>query len=113
VHLNKWLVSFQPQQYVDRFCPGTRFVKESPIYQEIIDLGVEQGREQGLEQGRVLALRAAILRVVQRRFAPLFAIAEPHIIALSDPAKLQAILDDLPYAPDEAAARSILGLPTE
>jgi predicted transposase YdaD len=80
-----------------------QFIKESPMYQEIID--------QGAEQGELRTLRRSILHVVQRRFAPLFAVAEAHVTTLTDPDQLQAILDDLPYAPDEAAAKHILGLP--
>lgn len=92
-----------------------KLIKDSPFYQEIRKEGLAEGRTEGLaegvEQGQLHTLRRSILRVVQRRFTPLFAVAEAHISTMTDVDRLQVILDDLPYAPDEAAAKHILGLP--
>jgi predicted transposase YdaD len=98
------------------------YLKESPLYQEILEKGLAEGMSQGMaqgmaegmaegiSQGEVKALHNAILRIVRKRFSPLFAVAEAHLSTIANLPKLQEILDELPYAPDEAAAKQILGL---
>ena len=111
------------------------FLQESPLYQEIIEkgeqtgmqrgeqiglqrgeqIGLQRGEQIGLQRGEQIgelqALRVTIMRFVKKRFADLVNAAEVHLETINEPLKLQAIVDEIPYAPDEAAARALLGLP--
>lgn len=102
------------------------YIKDSPFYQEIIDLGREQGLKQGREQGRELgleqgleqgivageteALRTAVIAVLARRFPELTA-APATIAAITDLARLRLLVVEVAVAPDVEAVRRLLDLP--
>ena len=77
-------------------------IKESPFYSEIIEVG--------REAGELHSLKMIALRFVQKRFPMLVLDAEKHLAAITDIATLEAMIDVIPYVPDEAAARAALGL---
>ena len=62
-------------------------IRESPIFQEIL----EQGREEGLEKGRLDAVRTTLTNVVQRLFPDLASLAQQQAELIDQP----KIVDDL------------------
>lgn len=86
-------------------------LEKSPIYQEILEKGVEQGLERGLEQGleqgleRGLeqglerGLEQSILRVLQRRFGEVPHDAAEGLVRFTS-VELDALLDAALLAPD-------------
>src|SRR5260221_11700637 len=63
-------------------------LQESPIYQEILNEGLEkglrEGRESGLAQGRLEATRDMLLSFVDARFPKLNSLAEEQAELISD-----------------------------
>ena len=84
-----------------------KIVQESPFYRETM----QKGEQIGLQRGELDALRATILRFVKKRFASLADAAEAQVKTMTDLAKLQTIVDEIPFVPDVAAARALLELP--
>ncbi len=78
-----------------RFSMLGDFLRDSPVYQEVLEEGVEKGIEQGLEQGLAKARdetmqqqRRALLEIVIERFPELVRQAKKEADAIDDPAIL-------------------------
>ena len=59
-------------------------LRESPIYQEIMEQGLEKGRE----EGRIREQREMLIRLVQLRFPELLALAKKQAIEITNPETL-------------------------
>ncbi|MGA7935995.1 MAG: DUF4351 domain-containing protein [Kovacikia sp.] len=57
-------------------------VKDSVIYQDILQQGLQQGRQEGLQQGRQEGEGALVLRLLQRRIGPIDQNLESRIRSL-------------------------------
>jgi predicted transposase YdaD len=64
-----------------RFNMFQDILRESPIYQEIIEQGLEKGRE----EGRIQEQREMLMRLVQLRFPELFALAKQQADGITNP----------------------------
>src|SRR5215469_16933187 len=71
-----------------RFHEMHDILRETPIYQEIL----KEGREEGLERGRIEALRQAIVDIVVERFSKLVRLAKKQVAAIEDPEVLRHVL---------------------
>jgi predicted transposase YdaD len=77
-------------------------LRETPIYQEIL----KEGREEGLE-----ALRQAILDVVTQRFPKLTRLAKKQVVVVEDPELLRHVLVKVSVAHTaEEAKQQLLAL---
>ncbi len=93
-------------------------LSESPFYQEIIAMGleqglsreqgIEQGREQGIEQGRergqLIALRQAIIDIVHERLPSLVEFATSQVAAIDDATQLRRLVVKMSTVPDAEQA---------
>ena len=84
-----------------------KYLEEWPLYQEIF----EKGFQLGLQKSKLEGLRPIIMLFVKKRFPALADEAEVHLDEMVDLTRLQMMMDEIPYVPDEAAARALLGLP--
>ncbi len=64
-----------------RFSMFQDILRDSPIYQEIIEQGLEKGRE----EGRIQEQREMLMRLVQLRFPELFALAKQQADGITNP----------------------------
>ena len=77
-------------------------LRETPIYQEIL----KEGREEGLE-----ALRRAIVDVITQRFPKLARLAKKHVVIVEHPELLRQILVQVSVAHTaEEAKQQLLAL---
>ena len=75
-----------------RFAVFSDFLRDSPVYQEVLEEGLEKGREMGLEQGLTAGLQAGELHaqrqtlreVVNERFPELGYLAREQVEATDD-----------------------------
>lgn len=89
------------------------YIKDSPFYQEIIDLGQSQGLSQGLnqglsqgrEQGELIGLREAIVEIVALRSPELRAEIAQSVEAITDLPRLRRLVARVAGAADAAATR--------
>jgi predicted transposase YdaD len=77
-------------------------LRESWVYQELVEEGVEKGREQELQRQR-----QTIVGYVQRRFPEITALAEQQIAKITDPETLQTVILELLDAQTIEEARQI------
>src|SRR5260370_23476514 len=85
-----------------RFHEMHDILRETPIYQEIL----KEGREEGLE-----ALRQAILDVVTQRFPKLTRLAKKQVVVVEDPELLRHVLVKVSVAHTaEEAKQQLLAL---
>ncbi len=61
--------------------------------QTAVEAWIEEGMAKGLEKGRLLALREALCKVLERHFGPLPESLRERIHALNDLALLQTAFD--------------------
>jgi type II secretory pathway component PulM len=78
-------------------------LSESWVYQELVEQGVEKGREQELQRQR-----QTIIGFVQRRFPEITALAEQQTAKITDPEMLQTVILKLLDAQTIEEARQIL-----
>lgn len=81
-------------------------LRESSVYQFILEEGREKGLEQGLEQGKRNTLKELLQRVAQNRF-PGFAVGE-DVERIHDLNALEDLCVNLYTLPDEAALQAQL-----
>ena len=84
-------------------------VGESPLYQEIMQLGEERGLKLGEERGKLEGLREAVLDLYADRAPELVDAARTFISALNDQTQLRALLRQVSQAQDVARLRELLG----
>lgn len=102
------------------FIAGRRFTKdlltfllesdimeESVTYRDLVERKLAEGRAQGLAEGRTLALRGAILKVVEARLGHLPDSLEARLAEL-DADALDRLHLELVLAQDDAATRAVL-----
>ena len=87
-----------------RFHEMHDILRETPIYQEIL----KEGREEGLERGRIEALRQAIVEVVVERFPQFVRLAKEQVALIEDPEVLRHVLVKVSVAQSAEEARGHL-----
>ena len=87
-----------------RFHEMHDILRETPIYQEIL----KEGREEGLEQGRLEALRQAIVEVVVERFPQFVRLTKEQVALIEDPEVLRHVLVKVSVAQSAEEARGHL-----
>jgi predicted transposase YdaD len=70
-----------------RFSMFQDILRESPIYQELVEQGLERGRE----EGRIQEQREMLIRLVQLRFPELLALAKQQADGITNPEVLPPI----------------------
>jgi len=70
-----------------RFSMFQDILRESPIYQEIVEQGLEKGRE----EGRIQEQREMLIRLVQLRFPELVALAKHQADGIANPEVLPPV----------------------
>jgi len=69
------------------------FLRDTPVYQEVLAEGEEKGLEKGLEKGReegkLEAQRQTLLDIVQERFPAIARLAKRQADAIEDPEVLR------------------------
>jgi hypothetical protein len=75
-------------------------LRESPIYQEIV--------EQGLEKGKIQGQREMLLDLVQMRFPELLTLAKQQTDGITDPGVLSSLNHKLFVAQTVEEARQVL-----
>ncbi|MBE3560009.1 MAG: hypothetical protein IMW89_12395 [Ktedonobacteraceae bacterium] len=91
-------------------------IRETPVYEWILQEGLEEGRKEGLEkglregrkEGSLKALRETLVEIVKVRFPALQELAQVHVAALEQPDALQKLTVQVSVARDEAEARQHL-----
>jgi predicted transposase YdaD len=78
-------------------------LKESSVYQFIVEEGLKQGREQGREQGRLEALAHLLRRLAAKRFPELE--LGPELERVRDLEGLEQLCVDLDQVPEAEALR--------
>lgn len=72
--------------------------RESSTYQEILEIGLAEGREKGRAEGEAQGLRNTIFRIGGKRFGPPTATNQATLEAINDLTRLQALTDLLAKA---------------
>lgn len=67
-----------------------------------------ESKERGKTEGQTMALRRAVVNIVQKRFPVLVELARKRTSHISKLAALDNLVLDISDAPDEAAARALL-----
>ncbi len=81
-------------------------IEESSFYQMILEKGMEKGMEQGVERGRLEAARRFMRRILAARFPGLE--TSPEIDTVTNPDRLEALLDEVLSVRDPDAARAAI-----
>lgn len=71
-----------------------------------------KGMEKGMEKGRIEGERNSVIRVVSLRFPRLADAARQRVQHIGKADELEALMDQLLLAPDEATARRVLNPPS-
>jgi flagellar biosynthesis/type III secretory pathway protein FliH len=79
-------------------------LRESPIYQEII----EQGLEKGIEKGKIQGQREMLLDLVHIRFPELLTLAKQQTDGITDPGVLPSVNHKLLAVQAVEEARQLL-----
>ena len=99
-----------------RFAMFQDMMKDSWVYQEIVEESEEKGREKGRAEERERGLRnqrTTIVQLVKRDFPALQALAEQQVQNIQDPDVLQDLISQLFATTSvEAARKLLLGLRT-
>ncbi|MBE3560006.1 MAG: hypothetical protein IMW89_12375 [Ktedonobacteraceae bacterium] len=95
-------------------------IRETPVYEWILQEGLEEGRKEGLEkglkegrkegqkEGSLKALRETLVEIVKVRFPALHELAKACVAVLEQPDALQKLTVQVSVARDEAEARQHL-----
>ena len=97
------------------------FLRDSPVYQEVLEEGLEKGREEGLEEGMAKAReetmqqqRNVLLEIVIDRFPELIRQAKKDADSIDDPAILLRLIVKMSTVKNvEEAKRLLLALSQE
>jgi predicted transposase YdaD len=99
-----------------RFAVFQSKLEESWSYQEMVqkgldqglEIGIKRGIERGIEQGELKALRPVFVRIVERRFAELTALAQQRAEQITSPELLSDLIDKLLTVQTLEQARQML-----
>ena len=91
-----------------RFHEMHDILRETPIYQEILKEGRQEGLEQGLQRRQLEALRQAIVEVVVERFPKLVRLTKKQVVLIEDPELLRHVLVKVSVAQSAEEARGHL-----
>jgi hypothetical protein len=99
-----------------RFAVFSDFLRDSPVYQEVLEEGVEKGLQTGLEQGLQQGLQAGELRaqrqtlreILHERFPELDSLAREQIEATSDTEQLRRVTIKMSIARTSSEAEQYL-----
>jgi predicted transposase/invertase (TIGR01784 family) len=91
------------QWLIRRFRAMHDIIRETPIYQEILNEGREEGREEGLE-----ALRQTVVDVVQKRFPKIVRLAKKLVTLVEDTTTLRHLIVDVSVAKNAEEAKQHL-----
>jgi hypothetical protein len=83
-------------------------LEDSWSYQEIVQKGLDKGREQGLDQGKLIAARSFITRVIEKHFPPLLPLAQKKVAHSKAVAELNSAFDKLLEVQTIEQARQVL-----
>jgi predicted transposase YdaD len=91
-------------------------IRDTPIYQEMTKMareeGLEKGLQKGLKEGRKeggqIALREAILDIVQERFPKLSELAQQQVALANDAALLKRLVVKLSLVRSTKEAKQLL-----
>jgi hypothetical protein len=87
-------------------------IRDTPIYQEMTRMAREEGLEKGLQEGRKegeqIALREAILDIVQERFPKLTEQARQQVVSVDDTTVLRRLVVKLSLVRSTKEARQLL-----
>ena len=74
------------------------FLRDSPVYQEVLEEGMEKGLEKGIEKGiekgrqeGLRTQRRTLLEIIQERFPELAFLAKKQAEAINDPEVLSRL----------------------
>ena len=79
------------------------FLDDNPDVQERVEKGELRGELHGLQR--------SVLKILKRRFPPIVDLAQQRVVAITDQDELDALIDQLLVATDEAEVRTLLKLP--
>jgi flagellar biosynthesis/type III secretory pathway protein FliH len=74
----------------EEICVFNDFLRDTPVYQEVLAEGVEKGLEQGLKEG-LRTQRQTLLDIVQERFPEVAQLAKKQAEAIDDPEVLRRL----------------------
>jgi hypothetical protein len=83
-------------------------LEDSWSYQEIVQKGLDKGREQGLDQGKLIAARSFITRIIEKHFPPLLPLAQKKVPHMKTLAESNSIIDKLLEVQTLEQARQVL-----
>ena len=83
-------------------------LRETPIYQEILKEGREEGLQLGLQRGQLEVLGQAAVEVVAERFPGLVRLAKKQIALVEDPKLLRHLLVKISVAQSSEEVRERL-----
>jgi hypothetical protein len=84
----------------ERFRDMQSIIEDSWVYQEVIEKGLQQGRQQAFQQAAISVLKA--------RFPELEQFATDIIETINDPQQLQMLIFELSIAPSQERAKELL-----
>ena len=101
------------QEWLERrFSHMHDILRESPVYQWILDEGREEGREEGIQQGREegiqQGMQQAVINMVVARFPKLEPLARARITTVSNLERLQHLIIDLSIAHSQEEMERVL-----
>ena len=67
------------------------FLRDSPVYQEVLEEGLEKGLEKGVRVGELRAQRRTLLDIVQERFPAIAYLVREQAEATDDPEILRHV----------------------
>jgi len=73
-----------------RFAMLGDFLRDSPVYQEVLEEGLEKGIEKGRQEG-LRTQRRTLLEIIQERFPELAFLAKKQAEAINDPEVLSRL----------------------
>lgn len=99
-----------------RFAVFSDFLRDSPVYQEVLEEGLEQGLrtglekglQQGLQAGELRALRQTLREIIHERFPQLDSLARDQGEATSDTELLRRIIVKISVAQTTSEAEQYL-----
>ena len=79
-------------------------LRDTPIYQYIM----QEGKEEGLQEGAIAQAKKFLLRIVQKKFPELTTFATKQIVDITDVELLEDLTEDISSAQTTEDAKSLL-----
>ncbi len=93
---------------IRRFREMHDLIEDSPIFREILQEGLEKGREEGMGQGRLAATRHVLLILTEKRFPALAAVAREQAALVDDVEVLNSMIVSIGSVLTEQEAYAVL-----